>query len=58
MTKAEILKIIKNLSSNQGFYTGLYRFLSEESEESKDYLNMLEKKNFKDPIDLISYFES
>lgn len=58
MTKAEILKIIKNLASNQGFYTGLYHFLSEDSEESNEYLTFLESKQFKDPVDLVLYFES
>ena len=56
MTKQEILELIRTLASSQGFYTRLYRFLSEESEESEDFLTMLEGKNFKDAVDLILYF--
>ena len=57
MTKQEILELVRTLASRQGFYTRLYQFLSEGSEESEDYLAMLEGKSFKDPIDLILYFE-
>lgn len=57
MKKEEILQIIKNLSKAQGFYSGLYNFLIENSEESKEYIDMLESKNFKDPAELILYFE-
>lgn len=54
MNKKEILETIKSLANSQGFYTRLYQFLKEESGE---YLDMLEKQNFKDPIDLILYLE-
>lgn len=57
MSKKEILEMVKSLASSQGFYTRLYQYLSEGSEESEEYLNMLEEKNFKDPVDLILYFE-
>ena len=57
MTKQEILELVRTLASSKGFYTRLYQFLSEESEDSEEYLSMLENKGFKDQIDLILYFE-
>ena len=57
MTKQEILELVRTLASRQGFYTRLYQFLSEGSEDSEEYLSMLENKGFKDQIDLILYFE-
>lgn len=57
MTTKEILEVVKSLAKSQGFYTRLYEFLNEDSEDSINYLNMLADKNFKDPIDLILYFE-
>lgn len=58
MTREEILNLVKTLAGSQGFYTRLYQFLSEGSEESEEYLEMLESKNFKDQVDLILYFEA
>lgn len=57
MTREEIISLVRSLASSQGFYTRLYHFLSEGSEESEDYLDMLEEKGFKDQVDLILYFE-
>lgn len=57
MTKDEIIGLVRTLASSQGFYTRLYQFLSEDSEDSRDYLNMLVEKKFEDPVDLILYFE-
>lgn len=57
MTKQEILELVRTLASSKGFYTRLYQFLSEGSEDSEEYLSMLENKSFKDQIDLILYFE-
>lgn len=57
MNREEILNLVKTLASSQGFYTRLYQFLSENSEESEEYLDLLVNKNFKDQIDLILYFE-
>lgn len=57
MNKEEILKLVRTLASSQGFYTRLYQFLSEGSEESEEFLEHLENKNFKDQVDLILYFE-
>lgn len=58
MNKQKILETVKSLANSQGFYTRLYEHLTDNSEESEEYLDMLEKKNFKDSVDLILYFES
>lgn len=57
MTRNEIINTIESLAKSQGFYSGLYLFLKENSKESEEYLFMLENKNFKDPVDLIMYLE-
>ncbi len=57
MTKKEIIETIELLSKDQGFYSGLYKFINEKSEDSEEFLQILEDKNFKDPVDLILYFE-
>lgn len=58
MNKEDILKLIRSLSNSQGFYSKLYNFLSEDSEESRSFLTELENQNFKDCVDLILYLES
>jgi len=58
MNRNKILDTIKNLAGSQGFYTRLYEAISDGSEEAEEYLQYLEDKNFKDPVDLILYFES
>lgn len=58
MKKDEILKLVRSLASSQGFYTRLYQFLSDDSEDSNNFMNHLESQNFKDPVDLILYLEN
>jgi hypothetical protein len=57
MTKEQILSLIRKLASSQGFYSRLYQFLSDKTEDSEEYLNHLSEQNFKDDIDLILYLE-
>ena len=57
MNKEQILETIHLLAKSQGFYSGMLSFLMEDSKESEDYLTMLVEKNFKNPADLILYFE-
>lgn len=57
LTKKKIIQTIKDLSKAQGFYSGLYKFITEDSIESKEFLEHLENKNFKDSTELIFYFE-
>lgn len=62
MTREQILKTIEDLSHSQGFYSRLYaeikRIEVEEPEEYELYLTILERYKFKDPVDLILFFES
>lgn len=58
MTKQEILNSIKSLASSQGFYGRLYERLSDNSEESSEFLDKLESLNLKDSVDLVMYLES
>ena len=55
MTQSEILKTIESLAKDQGFYSSLYFHLK--TEEGKEFLEYLERKGFKDSIDLIMYLE-
>lgn len=57
MTKEQILETIHLLAKSQGFYSGMLKFLMEDTKESEDYLEMLVNKRFKDPGALIKYFE-
>lgn len=57
MSKTEILNLIESLAKSQGFYSRLFKYLNENNEESNEYLDFLESKNFKDEVDLILYFE-
>ena len=62
MKKSDILDTISDLSKSQGFYSRLKHNLEElfenDRESYNDYLNSLEDKQFKDPVDLIMYLES
>lgn len=57
MTKAEILNVLRVLSNSQGFYGRMYRILSDNSEDSKNFLEKLENENFRDAVDLLTYLE-
>lgn len=55
MKKQEIIETVRDLSKSQGFYCRMLEHL--QSEDGQEFLDMLEAKNFKDPVDLILYFE-
>ena len=57
MTKNEILNVLRVLSNSQGFYGRMYRTLSDNSEDSKNFLEKLENENFRDAVDLLTYLE-
>ena len=57
MTKTEILNVLRVLSNSQGFYGRLYRTLSDNSEDSNNFLEKLENENFRDAVDLLTYLE-
>ena len=57
----EIMDVIKGLAMSQGFYGRLLRALEELKNEDvhkyQDVVLELEGQNFKDPIDVVMYFE-
>lgn len=57
MTKVEILNVLRVLSNSQGFYGRMYRILSDNSEDSNNFLEKLENENFRDAVDLLTYLE-
>lgn len=57
MTKNEILNVLRVLSNSQGFYGRMYRMLSDNSEDSNNFLEKLENENFRDAVDLLTYLE-
>ena len=57
MTKNEILNVLRVLSNSQGFYGRMYRILSDNSEDSNNFLEKLENENFRDAVDLLTYLE-
>lgn len=58
MKRNAILSLFRSLSCSQGFYGGLLSAIEEDEEWGNDFLDELEKKNFKDEVDLILYIES
>lgn len=49
---------VVDLKDSQGFYSRLYRNVNEMSEDNFEQLfYMLEKQNFKDPLDVILWLE-
>ena len=56
MKANEILETIKMLAKSQGFYGRLLTSI-ETSEERENILAELESENFKDPVDLVMFFE-
>lgn len=62
MKRNQILAIMKNLSSSQGFYGRLLRDLSElkerDPEAHESVMLELEAQNFKDSVDLVLFIET
>ncbi len=61
MKMSEILDTIKSLACSQGMYGRLYRDLMELKEESpydyEEVVNMLESRNFNEPLDFVMWYE-
>lgn len=57
MNREQILESIKSLAKSKGFYGRLYKRLTDNSEDSEIFLNVLEEQNFKDTVDLILFIE-
>lgn len=58
MTRKEIMATLKGLACSQGFYGRIVQSIEEMDDEKRDALmTMLEKQNFKNPLDLVMFFE-
>ena len=58
MNKQDILNAITELSYSQGFYGRILRQLNEmDKDQREEVLNELEKQNFRDPVDMVLFFE-
>lgn len=57
-----ILETIRGLAASQGFYVRLYRDLMEVKETDpprwEKVCHELESQNFRDPVDMVLYFET
>lgn len=57
-----ILETIRGLAASQGFYGRLYRDLMEVKETNppgwEKVCHELESQNFRDPVDMVLYFET
>lgn len=57
----EIKKVIKNLSQSQGFYGRLLNQINEveknDTNKFKKLVKYLELQKFKDPVDIVLFFE-
>ena len=59
MPRDTILECIRTLAQSQGFYGRLYaRIVDLDADDYERAMQLLEKQNFKDVIDLVLYFES
>lgn len=58
----EIIDVIKELAKSQGFYGRILRSIEEIYETDYDYweeyMNYLEKQNFKNSLDVVMFFET
>ena len=61
MTKEDILDTIQSLSHSQGLYSRLYEHLRDLEENDPEqfewFMNHLQQQHFKDPVDLVLFFE-
>lgn len=62
MNREEIMKAIQDLSGSQGMYSRLYRNLIDLKQDDPikydEVMTELESQNFKDPVDMVLYFET
>ena len=61
MNAVQVIEVIKDLSKSQGFYSRLYQNILELKENDEEAFNEwckeTERMNFKEPIDVVLYFE-
>ena len=59
MKYEEIIEVIKSLAKSQGFYGRLLASIEALSDSDKlEFISALEKENFKDPVDVVMFFEA
>lgn len=62
MNVIQVIDVIRDLSHSQGFYSRMYErilYLKENEPESfETFKNEVEAQNFKEPVDVVLYFES
>lgn len=59
MKYEEIIGVIKSLAKSQGFYGRLLASIEGLSDSDKlEFISALEKENFKDPVDVVMFFEA
>lgn len=62
MNIVQVIDVIRELAKSQGFYSRIYNAIIELRETDEDVFNawsqVIESKNFKEPLDVVMYFES
>lgn len=62
MNVLQVIDVIRDLSHSQGFYSRMYQRILElkrtDPECFENFKNEVEAQNFKDPIDVVMFFES
>jgi hypothetical protein len=58
----QVLEVIKDLAKSQGFYSRLYERIEEMQKYDpfnfQTFKSIMEQQNFKDPVDIVLFFES
>lgn len=62
MNVLQVIEVIQNLAKSQGFYSRMYQRILELHREDpecfENFRKEVEAQNFKDPVDVVMYFES
>ena len=62
MNVIQVIDVIRELSHSQGFYSRMYERILElhrnDQECFENFKREVEAQNFKDPVDVVLYFES
>ena len=62
MNIAQVIDVIRELSHSQGFYSRLYNNILEvhknQPEVFENFKTVMEAQNFKDPLDVVMFYET
>lgn len=62
MNIAQVVDVIRELSHSQGFYSRLYNNILEVHENQpevfENFKTVMEAQNFKDPLDVVMFYET